>query len=173
MKVFKDKSGNYFYEVNSNWTNAPKPNKYLPDRADLCASKTLQQQIVFLTRPLPSCAYLSSGCKQHWANTELCSHFLYSDTIILGTRAGICNAWRTPSSLTDCCQCALNSPLPELSWCLVCLPSLPTPLLITDDHCGVGILLPHLLLTFPWVEISSLYAWKILSDGSSFSKNGV
>lgn len=40
MKVFKEKSGNYFYGVNSVWTNAPKPNKYLPDRADVCAPKT-------------------------------------------------------------------------------------------------------------------------------------
>lgn len=36
-----------------------------------------------------------------------------------------------PSSLTDCWQCAHNPPLPGLSWCHVCLPSLPTPLLIT------------------------------------------
>lgn len=135
--------------------------------------KTLQQQAGFLKRALPSSAYLSSGCKQHWANTESCSHFLYNDTNILGTRAGICSAWGSPSSLTDCCQCAHSSPLAELSWCHVCLPSLPTPLLISDDHCGAGILLSHFLPTFPSVEISGLYAWKILSGVSSFSKNGV
>lgn len=39
MKVFKEKSENYFYRVNSDRTNAPKPNKYLPDRADVCAPK--------------------------------------------------------------------------------------------------------------------------------------
>lgn len=118
--------------------------------------KTLQQQVGFLMRALPSSASLSSGCKQHWANAESCSHFLYNDTITLGTRAGICSAWRSPSSLTDCCQCAHNSPLPELSWCRVCLPSLPTPLLITDDHCGVGILLPFLTLCPPFPGLRSL-----------------
>lgn len=112
------------------WTSTPKPNKYLPEQ--ICAPKTLQQQIGFLKRALPSNAYLSSGCKQHWANTASCSHFLYNDTIILGTRAGICSAWRSPlpwqtaasvptihlylSFLGAMCACP---PFPRLCWTLM------------------------------------------------------